>query len=85
MPPGWEDVGDLYRVLVEVRILAERLTKAIGQLALRLERPVGAEYRCDTGVADPPATLVSHAAGALAAAYEAVQEAGHDLGEGQSA
>ena len=66
--PRWEDVTDLYRVLAELCVLAERLPQVIGQLARHFERPVGARYRCDAGTTAPPDVLVARAAGSLDAA-----------------
>ena len=33
--PGWQDVGDIYRVLGELRALTYRLPRTLGQLAAR--------------------------------------------------
>ncbi|MEZ5320487.1 MAG: hypothetical protein R2698_00060 [Microthrixaceae bacterium] len=56
--PGWEDLGDLYRVLGELRVLAERLPQACGQLARHLERPEsGCAYEVDA-MTDKPAPVV---------------------------
>jgi hypothetical protein len=64
--PGWEHVGDLYRVLGEVRILAERLPQVMQQLSRHLQRPAGdTRYRSDSGTSDTPETLVARAAVAL--------------------
>ena len=72
--PGWEEVGDLYRVLGELRVLTERLPQALGQLARHLERPRdGIYYRSDSGTCEHVETLVTTAVVAL-------EDAGRDGG-----
>lgn len=76
--PGWEDVGDLYRVLGELRTLADRLPQACGQLARHLERPAtGCTYQADATTDLPAAVVVANAVLAL---DEARRDAGN-LGE----
>ena len=60
--PGWEDVGDLYRVLGELRVLVERLPQACGQLARHLERPdAGRAYEVDAMTDEPAPVVVASA------------------------
>ena len=84
--PGWEDVGDLYRVLGELRVLTDRLPQGLGQLARHLERPaeLGA-YQTDSGTSESPERLVAAAVLALAAAQHLVAEAGSHLDPAHSA
>ena len=83
--PGWEDVADLYRVLVEVRIVVERLPQALDQLARHLQRPGGEGYRCDGGTTATPADLIAYAVDTLAVAQGRLTRAGRELAEAQSA
>lgn len=64
---GWEDVGDLYRVLGELRVLVERLPQAFDQLARHLSRE-GVNYRSDAGTTDAPEVLIATAVRALGVA-----------------
>lgn len=84
--PGWEDVGDLYRLLGELRVLTERLPQALGQLARHLERPRdGTYYRSDSGTCESPEALVATAVLALEDAQGHVHQAGIELGTAHSA
>lgn len=69
---GWEDVTDLYRLLVEVRLLVERLPQTLDQLARHLQHQV-AHGRCrnDSGTHQTSTELVVEAIGSL-------QRAGQD-------
>lgn len=84
--PGWESVGDLYRVLCELRVLTDRLPQGLGQLARHLERPaeLGA-YQTDSGTSESPERLVAAAVLALDAAQHLVAEAGRHLNAAHSA
>jgi len=83
---GWEEVGDLYRVLGELRLLTERLPQAIEQLSRHLQRPGGSGcYRSDDGTHKTPAMLVVRAVVALGAAQVGAQEVGTQLAAAQSA
>ncbi len=78
--PGWEEVGDLYRVLGEVRLLTDRLPQVLRQLAQHLERPAGlCSYRTDAGTCESPERLVAAAVLALEDAQHHVAEAGSHL------
>lgn len=68
--PGWEDVGDIYRVLGELRALVDRLPQACDQLAMGLQR-LGdrADWRTDDGTNQHPDEVV-------ATAVEGLQVAG---------
>lgn len=83
--PGWEDVADLYRVLTEVRVLAERLPQVLGQLAQHLEHPGGDGYRCDAATEATTDELVALAAGRLREAQATVERAGDHLACAQGA
>ncbi|MGH9246196.1 MAG: hypothetical protein ACRD29_18175 [Acidimicrobiales bacterium] len=84
--PGWEEVGDLYRVLGELCLVVDRLPQAIDQLCRHLERSVGAGcYRADAGTRDTPEMLVASAAASLGAAQVDAREAGSQLAAAHSA
>lgn len=83
---GWEEVGDLYRVLGELRLLTERLPQAVGQLSRHLQRSAGRGcYRSDDGTRESPETLVVRAVAALEVARVAAREVGSQLAAAQSA
>lgn len=83
---GWEEVGDLYRVLGEQRLLTERLPQAVEQLFRHLRRPGGRGcYRSDDGTRESPETSVVRAAVALEAAQVGAREVGSQVGAAQSA
>ncbi len=84
--PGWEEVGDLYRVLGELRVLAERLPQACSQLARHLESPAaGRVYEVDA-VADASAeVVVASAVLALRDAQCCASRTGEHLNEAMSA
>lgn len=83
---GWEYVGDLYRVLGELRLLAERLPQAVEQLSRHLQRSAGYGcHRSDDGTSESPETLVARAAIALEAAQVGAEEVGGQLAAAQSA
>lgn len=84
--PGWEEVGDIYRVLGELRLLTERLPQAVEQLSRHLQRPAGgACYRGDSDTRDTPETLVATAAVALEAAQVGARRLASQLAAAQSA
>lgn len=83
--PGWEDVTDLYRVLTEVRVLAERLPQALGQLARHLDATIGSGYRSDSDTDESSEMLVVTTMAALEGACVALRGAGYDLGLAQGA
>jgi hypothetical protein len=84
--PGWEEVGDSYRVLGELYLLAERLPQAVEQLSRHLERSARRGcYRSDDGTRESPETLVVRAVVALEAAQVGAQEVGSQLAAAQSA
>jgi hypothetical protein len=84
--PGWEGVGDLYRVLAEVRVLTDRLPQVLGQLARHLERPAGlGAYKADAGTSESPERLVAAAVLALEGAQHHVAEAGSHLNAAHTA
>jgi hypothetical protein len=84
--PGWEDIGDLHRVLGELRVLAERLPQACGQLARHLERPAtGRAYEVDATAAGPAPVVVASAVLALEDAQRCAAQTGEHLNEALSA
>jgi len=84
--PGWEDVGDLYRVLGELRVLADRLPQACGQLARHLERPAaGRVYEVDAMTDEPAPVVVASAVLALEDVQRCAARTGEHLNEALSA
>jgi hypothetical protein len=84
--PGWEEVGDVYRVLGELCLVVDRLPQAIDQLSRHLERAAEAGcYRADAGTRDTPERLVANAAASLGAAQADVWQAGSQLAAAHSA
>ena len=81
---GWEHVGDLYRVMTEVRTLVDRLPQALDQIAGHLGRSVEA-YEADAATDLGPDAVVASAAAALEAARCCVDEAGRYLAVAQGA
>jgi len=58
--PGWEDVCDVYRVLGELRFLADRLPQVCDQLAGSLQHLGGrAAWRTDDGTSRSPDEVVA--------------------------
>ena len=83
---GWEDVGDLYRVLSELRVLAERLPQACGQLARHLERSAaGCTYEVDATTDKSAPVVVASAVLALEDAQGCAARTGEHLNEALSA
>ncbi len=84
--PGWKDVGDIYRLLGELRLLVGRLPQACGQLARHLECPAaGHAYGVD-GMADEPASVVVVSAVlALDEAQRCASRTGEHLNDAMSA
>lgn len=82
--PGWEDVGDLYRVLGELRLLAERVPQVLRQVATHLEQSADS-YEVDEGAPDSPSVTVAEAAVALGHAREHLRRAGESIGAAHSA
>lgn len=60
--PGWEGVGDIYRVIGELRIVADRLPQVCDQLVAGLQR-LGEQrdWRTDEGTDEHPDEVVSTA------------------------
>ena len=84
--PGWEDVGDLYRVLGELRVLVEHLPQACSQLARHLERPAtGRSYEVDAMADEPAEVVVASAVLALDDAERCASRTGEHLNEALSA
>lgn len=75
---GWEHVGDLYRVMAEVRTLVDRLPQTLGQMVSHLERSAES-YEADSGTDLSPEAVVANAAAALEAARCCIGEAARHL------
>lgn len=84
--PGWEGVGDVYRVLGDVRVLADRVPQMCDQLATALER-IGdrAEWRTDGGADQPPDVVAAAAVEALGAARCIAEDLGRTFGQAHCA
>lgn len=82
--PGWEDVGDLYRVLGEAGILTGRLPQVLRQAAEHLERYADS-YEADEAAPATAAEMVAGAVLALADAREQLRRAGASIGAAHSA
>ena len=78
--PGWEDVGDVYRVIGELRALTDRLPQACGQLAAGLQR-LGdrADWRTDDGTNEHPDALVADAVEGLQMAGRIAKDIGRSI------
>ncbi len=81
---GWGDVGDLYRVLGELRLLVERLPQVMRQLAQHLERSADS-YEVDEAAPESSALTVAGAVVVLADAGERLRRARECIGAAQSA
>jgi hypothetical protein len=84
--PGWEVVGDLYRVLGELRLVVERLPQALGQLAVGLgcagDR---CGYRADAATESTAEELLATACAALHASQDGARRLGAELDIAHSA
>jgi hypothetical protein len=79
---GWEHVGDLYRVMAEVRTLVDRLPQTLGQMVGHLGRSAES-YDADSGTDLDPEAVVANAAAALEAARCCIGDAALHLGVAQ--
>jgi hypothetical protein len=79
---GWEHVGDLYRVMAEVRTLVDRLPQTLGQMVGHLGRSAES-YEADSGTDLDPKAVVANAAAALEAARCCIGDAARHLGVAQ--
>lgn len=82
--PGWEDLGDLYRVLGEVRLLVERLPQVLRQVGLHLEQSADF-YEVDEVAPATAAEIVAGAVLALGDARDHLRRAGESVGAAHSA
>jgi hypothetical protein len=82
--PGWEDVGDLYRVVGEVGLLIDRLPQVLRQIADYLERSADS-YEVDEAAPATAAAMVAGAVLALAHARDHLRWAGGSIGAAHSA
>lgn len=78
--PGWEDVGDIYRVLGELRVLTDRLPQACDQLAAGLQR-LGdrADWRTDDGTDEHPEAVAADAVEGLQVAGCIAEDIGRSI------
>lgn len=84
--PGWEEVGDVYQVLGELRVLAERLPQACSQLARHIEGPAaGRVYEVDATADASAEVVVASAVLALDGAERCASRTGEHLNEAMSA
>lgn len=84
--PGWEELGDVYRVLGELCLVVDRLPQAIDQLCPHFERSAGAGcYRADAGTQDTPERLVASAVASLGAAQTDARQVGSQLAAAHAA
>jgi hypothetical protein len=81
--PGWGDVGDMYRLLGELRILVERLPQVLRQVAQHLERSADS-YDVDDVAPETSAVMVTRAVLALGDARDPLRRAGEYIGAAQS-
>ncbi len=82
--PGWEDVGNLYRVLGEVGLLVERLPQVLRQVAQHLEQSAD-PYEADEAAPATAGEMVAKAVLALGDALEHLRRAGESIDEAHSA
>lgn len=60
--PGWEDVGDVYRVVGELRVVADRLPQVCDQVVSSLQRLGDRRpWHVDDGTTEHPDEVVSTA------------------------
>lgn len=78
--PGWSDVGDVYRLLGELRIVADRLPQVCDQIASGLQQ-LGerSSWFADEDTADHPDELVSTAVESLKTASWVAEDVGLNL------
>ena len=77
--PGWSDVGDVYRLLGELRIVAERLPQVCDQIASGLQRLGDRRWFTDDGTAQPAIEVVDGAVDALKTASWFAEDVGLNL------
>jgi hypothetical protein len=84
--PGWEGVDDVYRVLGELRIIADRLPQVCDQLVAGLQR-LGEQraWRTDDGTNEHPDEVVGTAIEHLQVASAEADDFGLDISHAQCA
>ena len=82
---GWESVSDLYRLLTDLRVLADRLPQALDQFGRHLDQAAGDGYKSDSGATESPDVLALAAVGALQDARSDARRLGIHLNTAQSA
>jgi len=69
--PGWEDIGDAYRLLGELSVLVDRLPQVCDQLARHFQRPaLQTGTRSDSATSETPSSLLGSAAAEMIRADE---------------
>ena len=78
--PGWEDVGDIYRLLGELRVVADRLPQVYDQVTTALQR-LGErrDWRADNGTTEHPDEVVATAVEGLQVAGGVAEDLGWNL------
>jgi len=84
--PGWSDVGDVYRLLGELRAIADRLPQVCGQIASALQR-LGdqSDWFADDGTIVPAVEVVDAAVDTLMTASWFAEDLGLNLQHVQGA
>ena len=78
--PGWEDVGDVYRLLGELRVVSDRLPQVCDQIVSGLQR-LGdqRDWFTDDGTTVHPDEVVSIAVGELQVASRVAEDLGRNV------
>lgn len=78
--PGWEDVGDIYRLLGDLRVVADRLPQVYDQVTTALER-LGErrDWRADNATTKHPDEVVATAIEGLQVAGGVAEDLGWNL------
>lgn len=78
--PGWEDVGDIYRLLGELRAVADRLPQVYDQVTTALQR-LGErhDWRTDDGTTEHPDEVAANAVEGLQVAGCIAEDLGWSL------
>ena len=83
---GWEDVGDMYRLLSELGVLVDRLPQVFDQLARHFQRPaLRSGTRSDSDMTETPSALLGAATDEMIRADEYSRALGRSVAAAQSA
>ena len=78
--PGWEDVGDVYRVISELRVVADRLPQVFDQVTTAFQRLWERHDWCaDRGTTEHPDEVVATAVEGLQVAGGVAEDLGWNL------